>query len=397
MSNNLELGTLPEGVETPEALINSAFGAIDSLLTESYDIDLSAANAAPSAIDLRRSSFISLLGATQARDVVLPVAKRTLFLKNYGTADVTLKCGTKSIAVPAGQARTVRLTGATDGLDDIGGGGSSGDPGGGSELPTGGTDGQYLAKDGPEDGAVEWRDLPQSGGISEAPADGKQYARQDEAWTQIVASGGGSVGGGYIPVGPATLAELSTIVKSNVAVVETYADDRNFVVRRTDTGSGSVEHMAAAVMSLPASGNWQAIGVIKAPRRNRFNYTRHGLVVRRSANDRWNSIVYNQQSNDPRCQCYDHATRDNIQGGLGDIFYCDYLDFVTFRMRLLGGSYQYAVSMDFGTTWTTLYTTNENFTSMGGRPDQIGICAQAYNTFSAPNDTASPFFELTPL
>ena len=249
MSNNLALGTLPEGVESPEALINGAFSAIDSLLTESYDIDLSAGNAAPSAIDIRRASFISLVGAGQAREVTLPVAKRTLFLKNFGTAEVTLKCGAKSIAVPAGQARTVRLTGATDGLEDIGGGGG----GGGSSLPLGGTTGQFLAKATNANGDVEWIDPPEGGGsFPEAPSDGKTYGRKNDAWAEIPASAGGSAGEAptfkiwrlYMTIRPGT----------NQVGVETF-NINNAVTSTTPVAASSQESNTYAVAGIrPGNG-----------------------------------------------------------------------------------------------------------------------------------------------
>lgn len=190
MSDNLGITRLPQGASTPEVMLNAAFSEIDALLSEAVEIDLSTGNASPSLAILKGGSFLSLNGAAEARTLTLPQTKRTLFVRNNGTAEVTLSRGTGSVAVPAGQSRTVRLTGTPDGLLNIGGGG------GGASLPAGGTDGQYLAKDGTANGDAEWRDLPASGGggIVEAPSDGKTYGRKDAAWAEIPASAGGSSG-----------------------------------------------------------------------------------------------------------------------------------------------------------------------------------------------------------
>jgi len=54
---------------------------------------------------------------------------------------------------------------------------------------TGGTDG-YMAWEDKRD-LEELKESSGSGGIEEAPEDGKQYARKDATWTEVVSSGGG--------------------------------------------------------------------------------------------------------------------------------------------------------------------------------------------------------------
>ena len=60
-------------------------------------------------------------------------------------------------------------------------------------LPDGGTAGQIIIKNSEFNGDATWQDAPNN--FPEAPQDGKQYARSNGAWVEVVATGEGGSGG----------------------------------------------------------------------------------------------------------------------------------------------------------------------------------------------------------
>ena len=61
------------------------------------------------------------------------------------------------------------------------------DPASVSGLPEGGTAGQILIKNTTFDGDASWQNMPEAE-FPEAPSDGKQYARQNGDWSEVVAT-----------------------------------------------------------------------------------------------------------------------------------------------------------------------------------------------------------------
>lgn len=254
MSNNLNIGRVPDGVESPEVLLNAALEAIDALLSEALEVDLSTGNQNVTLAQAQRSNFISLNGAGTARTVTLPAIKRTLFLKNFGSSEVTLQRGTKSIAVPAGQARTVRLLGSENGLEDIGGGGS----GGGGEGST---------------------------GLPEAPNDGKQYGRQNQAWTEIVASEGGGGGGG---------GEGATVPEYKIwriTVTQVRNEGQNFGISRLRAYTADGADITSQITNLAASSTFSDSSLAGLLDNDPLTYWRSDAVAS-DATPQWIDITF---------------------------------------------------------------------------------------------------------
>jgi hypothetical protein len=94
-----------------------------------------------------------------------------------------------------GQAnKFVRVNGAANGLEFVAI----------NQVPTGGNAGQVLTRTGAN--AYAWAEptggdggSDTGGGVPEAPVDGKQYARKNAAWAEVLSSGGGDGGGGGSP------------------------------------------------------------------------------------------------------------------------------------------------------------------------------------------------------
>jgi hypothetical protein len=91
-------------------------------------------------------------------------------------------------------------TGATGPAGAAGAQGPQGNPGptgatgpAGPGVPTGGSTGQVLAKNSATDYDTHW--IAQSGGIADAPSDGKSYGRLNAAWTQVLPITGGTLTG----------------------------------------------------------------------------------------------------------------------------------------------------------------------------------------------------------
>jgi len=103
--------------------------------------------------------------------------------------------GPQGVPGPTGPQGTPGATGATGATGAQGPQGNPGAPGAtgatgpaGPGVPTGGSTGQVLAKTSATDYATAWQ-TPSAGGITDAPNDGKQYARQSAAWIEDVSAG----------------------------------------------------------------------------------------------------------------------------------------------------------------------------------------------------------------
>lgn len=123
-----------------------------------------------------------------------------------------------------------------------------------ASLPTGGTDGDVLTRQGT--GTV-WA-APATGGIKEAPSDGKLYGRQNAAWAEVPASGGGG-GGTYngpysVPMITPHVADFSDVSQQYANPITAF-DDADTGLNVTIVPS-SGDHCSAILKPLPASGDW---------------------------------------------------------------------------------------------------------------------------------------------
>lgn len=371
MSDNLDLGRVPEGTETPEVLINGAFGKIDGLFTEAFAVDLSAGNGAVTVAQIAAASVLSLDGAAVARSVTLPAAKRILFALNTGTADVTVTRGTASVVIPAGEGATLRLTGAENGLAVIGGaGGGGGDPGGG-------------------------------GGIEEAPADGKLYGRKDEAWAEIVATGGGGGGGegggAAYPVAPPQPGDYPTMFKSGSAGTGTFAaNDRAASFIRDDTGASSADINFVRLRDISASALFTFDMLVLQQNVNRYGYVRSGIALREAATDKYLTFIHASEANNPVIARLNFTGIAGNNAGFASFVTLDsgtFID-VMLRVKRTATAYELYHSFDYGVTFDLLitYPLTNYFTAAA---DQIGFILNTYNTVGKKPRMTVPYANLT--
>ena len=391
MSDNLDLGRVPEGTETPEVLINSAIAAIDALFSEELSVDLAAGNGAVTLADLQRANFIALRGAATARSVTLPAIKRTLFARNYGTADVTMTRGAASVVIPAGEARSLRLSGAADGLDELGGGGGGGGgieeaptdgtlygrkdgtwaavpTGGGGGLPAGGTDGQYLAKLGAEDGEAEWRTLPAGGG------------------------GGGEGGGdiGVMPIEPPSPSLFN--IRAGTNFDEIIGNSRVTTFRRTDNGMYDTQSGAFAGFAMPA-GDFYFDATIRTPLVNPTGYITYALALRESSSGKALLGGWTTEANNPGFVIFRMNSMASFGSSAGKTV-TRWTDYATVRIEKQGSFIRLYWSPDYGLTW--IYVTQDVVSNgFDVAPDQIGVCHLHYHA-QPTNYMTIPYMKITP-
>lgn len=166
MSNNLDLDQVADNQSSKEITINSAFGQLDAALTDILTVNVSAGNVTVDATDYLRCMALDITGAAVARNITLPASKKHSFVRNKGTAAVSLIVGSTTYVLNAGGIASIYTDGTANGLSvQLG---LIGYP-----VPAGGSSGQVLKKTSATDGAIGWAsDLTGGGGGGGAgPAD----------------------------------------------------------------------------------------------------------------------------------------------------------------------------------------------------------------------------------
>lgn len=224
-SANLGVPYVAAAQNQKEVTINSGFDAVDAALTEVLAISLAAGDVTVTAAQATRNQVLRCSGNTVARNLNLPQLKRELVIVNQGTAVLSVKRGTTTVAMPAGAPRRVYMDGTANGLIETGG----------------------------------------SGGIAEAPTDGKLYARQSGAWAQVPAAptytpgtGLGLTGTQFNITDPELIALLGLNSAADTVPLFTGPGTATLMtvtaVARTVLDDTTTAAMLATLGALPASG-----------------------------------------------------------------------------------------------------------------------------------------------
>lgn len=135
MSNNLNLDQVAANQDQKEVTINDQAAQLDAAITEILDVDFTGANSAGeitlTATQFRRSFEFRVSSITGAKTIILPASvKRSIFsVVNEDSADtVTVKKGSASFAVSAGNRGIFSTDGTTNNLVKLAENSASGTP-----------------------------------------------------------------------------------------------------------------------------------------------------------------------------------------------------------------------------------------------------------------------------
>lgn len=200
----LAIPLLTANQSNKETTINDAISFLEKAIAASQPVNLAAGDVALTDLDVQRFFLLKPTGATAARSITIPTTINKIFAidNTDSTFSVSIVRGAVTVLIPAG---TIAMLYADQtGLVSMASG--SGGAGGVSKFtdlldtPNAytGQAGKVLAVKADLSG-LEFVAASGggSGGIAEAPADGKQYGRQNSAWTEIVSGGGSGGGAGY--------------------------------------------------------------------------------------------------------------------------------------------------------------------------------------------------------
>lgn len=124
-TSNLAIAYVAAEQNQKEVTINGGFDAFDAAMTKPLSVSLAAGNVTVTVAQATRNLALLCSGNAVARDLTLPQIQRELVIVNLGTAALSVKRGTSTVAIPAGGARRVYLDGTANGLIDTSGGGSA--------------------------------------------------------------------------------------------------------------------------------------------------------------------------------------------------------------------------------------------------------------------------------
>lgn len=344
MSINLGGSLVAPGAANPEAAVNTRLGRVDGAITEDLAVDLSAGNGVITLSQAQTCIFIILNGASVARDCTIDACKRILFFRNTGSADVTVKRGSASIVIPAGETSIARLDGTTNGLLSISGGG-----GVGSSLPAGGTTGQVLTKQSNSDGDADW---------------------------STPSSGGGS-GGGWFKTKPPVSADFAVTTTGTGLTASDTDNDNNFVMKVDGVAGEDRSYFRGN--TVPGGTSWYVeCGCFPSPRQRNF-YVRQGVGLRESSTGKiiiwgfcteggtpkWNILEMPDENS------YGSATQ--VQNLIGDELPAPQF----FRIDRSGSNYNFSISQDGGYSWDIVATKSVGSTFTA---DQYGLILESFDT-----------------
>lgn len=113
-ANPLDLPLITDGQSSKHVTHNDAILKVSQALGNRVEVDVSAGNATVIADTAQRNYFISVVGASVARDVTLPAKNRTVLIRaaSANSADVTIKVagGTGTVVFPPGSNALVVTT-----------------------------------------------------------------------------------------------------------------------------------------------------------------------------------------------------------------------------------------------------------------------------------------------
>jgi hypothetical protein len=122
-SNNLDLVPLVTGQASPETTANDKGGELDSFLTESLTVSVTAGNATVTAANYRRYRKYRITGNTVAsRSVTLQAIKRQVLIDNSDAANtqaIDIKLGSTTLSLPMGKKGFYETDGTANGLELI--------------------------------------------------------------------------------------------------------------------------------------------------------------------------------------------------------------------------------------------------------------------------------------
>lgn len=107
---------------TPYATANAMGRALEAAANDFLSVDLSSGNVALTAAQYRGYVLFRASGNTVARDLTLQAIKRMVAIENTGSAVLTVKLSTTTIAVAPGANAILYTDGTATGLNELGGG-----------------------------------------------------------------------------------------------------------------------------------------------------------------------------------------------------------------------------------------------------------------------------------
>lgn len=189
-------------------------------------------------------------------------------------------------------------------------------------IPDGGLTGYVLAKASDEDRDTEWIEIDLSQFITDAPSDGKQYARQDGSWTRVTGGGTGdyeelenkpSINGVEL-VGNKTLAQLGIVIPTLISELtndtgyvtnsvsnlinyylksETYAKSETYTKQEVQTLIDAVkqfEYVVVSVLPTASADTMHKIYLVPASESHQQNVKDEYITLESSGVYSWEQI-----------------------------------------------------------------------------------------------------------
>ncbi len=122
----LDIDELANGQVDQYLTANASTRAIEAAANDFLSVDLSAGNATLTAAQYRGYVLFRSSGNTVARDLTLQAIKRLVVVENGGTATLSVKLGTTTITISAGEAGLLYSDGTANGLTSVASGGGGG-------------------------------------------------------------------------------------------------------------------------------------------------------------------------------------------------------------------------------------------------------------------------------
>lgn len=116
---NLNLTAVAANQNQKEVTINDADAAIESALTETLSIDLSAGNHTLSSAEYTRNFGFVTTGNAVSRDLTTPAVERTVWIKNSGSATLNIKRGTTTLTLAASGYAFFYTDGTANGIEKV--------------------------------------------------------------------------------------------------------------------------------------------------------------------------------------------------------------------------------------------------------------------------------------
>lgn len=116
---NLSITTVSASQNQKETTINDADAALESALTETLVVDLSAGNHTLSTAEYTRNIGFATTGNAISRDLTFPAIERTVWVKNGGSSVMNLKRGSTTLTLAAGGYAFYYTDGTTNGIAKI--------------------------------------------------------------------------------------------------------------------------------------------------------------------------------------------------------------------------------------------------------------------------------------